>query len=249
MPKLILQFDGRALREYSIGQAVTIGRLPDNTVVIENPAVSGHHARIVREGDAIVLEDLESTNGTFVNEKHVVRHTLQDGDVVLVGKHKLVFDPAEAAVETPAPERAIKNLGDTVYLDTKKHRELLATLREARAEATKGSAPNGAKTAVARATAKAGVLRVLAGRAERPEYSLEAHTSLIGGSRDALVRLQGWFKPKVAVAIARNGEGYVVTRLGGKTLINSEPLNGRHHLKDGDILRVSGLTLEFRAAN
>jgi len=245
MPKLILQFDGRVLKEYAIGQSVTIGRLPDNTVVIENPAVSGHHARIVSEGEEVFLEDLESTNGTFVNERHVVRHALQDGDVVLVGKHKLVYDKTGTAAEVAAPERAIKNLGDTVYLDTKKHRELLATLREARAEATK-SAGNGAKTATR--AAKTGVLRVLAGRAERPEYSLEAATTLIGGSKDALVRLQGWFKPKVAVAIARNGDGYVATRLGGKTLINSEPLNGRHNLKDGDILRVSGLTLEFRAA-
>jgi len=237
MPKLILQFEGRVLKEFAVGPMTTIGRLPDNTVVIENPAVSGHHARIVPDGDGLVLEDLESTNGTFVNEKPVVRHTLQHGDAVLVGKHKLLFDESATVEVLPAPERNLKNLGDTVYLDTKKHRALLATLREARARS------NGRP-----ALAPAGVLRVVEGRADRAEYRLEANTSLIGSADTALVRLRGWFKPKVAVAIARDRDGYVVTRLGGTTLINSEPLSGRQALTDGDILHVSGLTLEFRSA-
>ncbi len=246
MPKLILQFDGRVLKEFVVGPAATIGRLPDNTVVIENPAVSGHHARIVRDGDDLVLEDLESTNGTFVNDQHVTRHALQHGDVVLVGKHKLLFDAA-GTDEVVAAAPALKNLGDTVYLDTKEHRALLASLRDARAAADKTAAtPAGARTAAPATQGKVGVLRVLAGRAEQAEYNLDAHTSLIGASDQALVRLQGWFKPKVAVAIARNGGGYVATLLGGRTLVNNQRVSERHQLKDGDILQVSGLTLEFR---
>jgi len=195
------------------------------------------------------VEDLKSTNGTFVNDRHVNRHTLENGDVVLVGKHKLVFE--RASVEEPAepttPRPAIKNLKDTVYLDTKKHRELLATLRTARSDADKTAPRPAAKIPGGpAAAAKVGILRVVAGRAEQSEYILEAQTSLIGRSDIALVRLRGWFKPKVAVAIARNGAGYVVTPLGGKTLVNNQPLRERHGLKDGDILEVSGLTLEFR---
>jgi len=60
------------------------------------------------------------------------------------------------------------------------------------------------------------------------------------------VRLKGWFKPKAAVAIARKADGYVATLLGGTTLINGERLNGRSYLQDGDVLLISGLTLEFR---
>jgi hypothetical protein len=89
------------------------------------------------------------------------------------------------------------------------------------------------------------VLRVLAGRSERPTYDLDARTSLIGRSDEALVRLRGWFQPKVAVAIARNNDGYVATVFGGRTLINNRPRAGRHHLKDGDVLEVSGLLLVF----
>jgi hypothetical protein len=85
----------------------------------------------------------------------------------------------------------------------------------------------------------------VSGRAEQDEYDLGAHTSLIGRSDTALVRLRGWFKPSVAVAIARSGDGYVVTALGGKPLVNGERLDGRRLLQNGDRLSVSGLVLEF----
>src|SRR5688500_12339696 len=82
MAKLTLQFEGRVLKEYVVGKSLTIGRLPDNTIVIENPAVSAHHARVFRDGDHVVVEDLKSTNGTFVNEQHVDRHVLRSGDAL-----------------------------------------------------------------------------------------------------------------------------------------------------------------------
>jgi hypothetical protein len=75
---------------------------------------------------------------------------------------------------------------------------------------------------------------------------LRAQTSLIGKSDAAVVRLKGWFKPESAAAIARKGDTYTVTHLGGKTTINGQVLTGRQDLRDGDVLLVSGLTLEFR---
>src|SRR5690242_3637496 len=115
MSKLILQFEGRMLKEYAVVPGLTIGRLPDNAVIIDNPAVSGHHARVAADGDRLILEDLHSTNGTFVNTQHITRHTLQHGDTILIGKHHLVFD-ATAGVELSAVP--LQSLGDTVYLDT-----------------------------------------------------------------------------------------------------------------------------------
>jgi pSer/pThr/pTyr-binding forkhead associated (FHA) protein len=236
VPKVILQFEDQTLKDYALGSRLTIGRLPDNTVIIDNPAVSGHHACIVREADHFILEDLRSRNGTFVNEKQVHRHTLQNGDVVLVGKHQLRFDEmADGEAAAAHDESTLPNLGDTVYLTTQKHKEMLTKLRAT-------TAPVGS---VAKTT-RVALLRVLSGRADQEEYRLEARTSLIGKSQDALVRLQGWFKPRVAIAIGRNGEGYVATPSGGKTLINNELLRVRHTLKDGDVLQVCGLTLEFR---
>jgi pSer/pThr/pTyr-binding forkhead associated (FHA) protein len=242
MSKLTLQYEGIVLKDYALGSGVTIGRLPDNAMIIDNPAVSGHHARVLLEGQQVILEDLRSTNGTFVNGRPITRHVLQHGDEVLVGKHSIVFD--QNAVEPPVAGAPLESLGDTVYLDTKQHRALRATLESARADAAKSVNARPA-TPVATAPRRVGVLRVIAGRSEQDHYDLGAHTSLIGRSDTALVRLRGWFKPSVAVAIARSGNSYVATPLGGKTLINDERLEGRRILQDGDMLNVSGLILEF----
>jgi len=269
MPKLVLMFDDRILSESGVGLlGVTIGRLPDNTIVIDNPAVSGHHARVLRDGDSYVVEDLESTNGTFVNEVPITRQTLADGDIVLVGKHTLVFDQRSGSESPSLGERgpAVPELGGTRVLDTEHHRALLAKWdkeQKAKQAASAASTPAPPKTTAAPgipatpgtpgapkpspgAPPRVGVLHVLAGRTEHGEYSLVAQTSMIGKAATSLVRLKGWFKPKVAASIARKGESYTVTSLHAKTQINGQRLTGRHELKDGDVLQVAGVTLEFR---
>lgn len=247
MPKLILHFEDRVLKEFAVGQRVTIGRLPDNTVVIDNPAVSGHHASIVRENNDFILEDLQSRNGTYVNNTHVIRHTLQNGDVVLIGKHKLLFDSMADAesVVTEDAKPAVPNIVGTMYLNTAKHREMLARLRAERKQAA-AALSTATSGEAAEATVKGGVLRVLGGRTDQAEYTLEARTSFIGKSDTALVRLNGLFRPKVAMAIVRNGDEYVATPLAGRTQVNSHSISGRYILKDGDVLQVCGLQLEFR---
>src|SRR5687767_12353811 len=113
MAKLILQFEGVTLKECAVGsQPVEIGRLPDNAVMIDNAAVSNRHARVFREGDHYVIEDLQSTNGTFVNEKPATRQRLEHGDVVLVGKHKLIFEEGDAGGTATAPAPPAKALPD-----------------------------------------------------------------------------------------------------------------------------------------
>jgi pSer/pThr/pTyr-binding forkhead associated (FHA) protein len=250
MAKLVLQFEGRVLSENAVAATLTIGRLPGNTVVIDNPAVSGMHARVVCEGAQFVVEDLDSRNGTFVNEKRVTRHVLQHGDVLFVGKHRLVFDglSGDAPVVEEAGALAMPDLGGTVVLDTEQQRKLLAAV-QARLQARNGSPGGAGRQNGAHAESgrlPTGVLRVVEGRADRAEYRLEGETTLIGKSDTALVRLKGWFKPRVAVAIARMGEGYAATLHGGRTLINGQRLKGRRGLEHGDRLEVSGLTLEFR---
>src|SRR5512142_2334288 len=116
MAKLILKFEDRILREYGVGTCVTIGRLPDNGIIIDNPTVSSHHARVVQEGGAFYVEDLESTNGTYVNDLPISRRTLNDGDVLLIGKHRLQFD-RNGTAETEDALPALSGLQDTIYLD------------------------------------------------------------------------------------------------------------------------------------
>lgn len=288
MPKLILQYEGRVLKEFPVGQTLTIGRLPGNSIVIDNPAVSSKHARISRDGDGYVIEDAESTNGTFVNELRVTKQTLSYGDLVLIGKHHLVFEES-ANEDTLAPEEApreIADLGGTVYLDTKRQKELLAQAQAKQAAVAAAVAPapvasasatsapttstpapssaaprasaapatsspetarmQKASTAPAPSSTTVGMLYVLAGKTDQTEYALKAQTCLVGKSGSATVRLKGWFKPKTALAIARKGQGYTATPLGGKNFLNSQPFSSRQDLRDGDVLQVSGVTLEFR---
>src|ERR1017187_10006617 len=90
--KLSLKFSDDVLREVALSVGVvTIGRQPDNLLQIDNPAVSGHHAKVYWEGDHYVLEDTESFNGTYINNRRISKVVLQDGDVVLIGKHTIAF--------------------------------------------------------------------------------------------------------------------------------------------------------------
>jgi pSer/pThr/pTyr-binding forkhead associated (FHA) protein len=100
MARLILSLDSQVLAEYNMSkERYTIGRLPDNDVRIDNPAVSGHHSLIINILNDSFLEDLNSTNGTYVNGKLIKKHALQNGDVITIGHHQLRFadEPANDA--------------------------------------------------------------------------------------------------------------------------------------------------------
>src|SRR5512137_381809 len=92
MARLVLHLDGQVLAEYNMSkERYTIGRLPDNDIRIDNAAVSGHHALVINILNDSFLEDLNSTNGTYVNGKLIKKHALQHGDVITVGHHQLRF--------------------------------------------------------------------------------------------------------------------------------------------------------------
>ncbi len=135
MAELFLKFEDQVLQELLLsGGTVTIGRQPDNVFRIDNPAVSGHHAKIYAEGDHYVIEDVESFNGTYVNGQRISRMMLRDGDNATIGKHTIEFRdevrPVAASCETPdiavvgqVPKPP--QLDPTMVLDTAKAREML----------------------------------------------------------------------------------------------------------------------------
>jgi pSer/pThr/pTyr-binding forkhead associated (FHA) protein len=102
MARLLLSLDNQALAEYNMNkERYTIGRLPDNDVRIDNPAVSGHHALIINILNDSFLEDLNSTNGTYVNGKLIKKHALQHGDVITCGHHQLRFVDSQGGSNQP----------------------------------------------------------------------------------------------------------------------------------------------------
>jgi len=134
MAKLFLKFEQAVLKEVTLTQGVlTIGRLPDNVIPIDNLAVSGHHAKIYWDSDHYVVEDNNSLNGTYVNNVRVSRQRLMDGDSILIGKHILAFkDEWQAGRPNQPPAAAERNappvpkLDQTMMLDTKRMKEMLA---------------------------------------------------------------------------------------------------------------------------
>jgi pSer/pThr/pTyr-binding forkhead associated (FHA) protein len=101
--------DNQVLAEYNMTkERYTIGRLPDNDVRIDNPAVSGHHSLIINILNDSFLEDLNSTNGTYVNGKLIKKHALQNGDVITIGHHQLRF--SDQQVEEPEQDEFEKTM-------------------------------------------------------------------------------------------------------------------------------------------
>ncbi len=100
MAKLVLRFNGDVIKEYEIDkEVISIGRKPDNDIHIDNLAVSGKHAKILTILNDSFIEDLDSTNGTFVNDNKINKHALKNGECITVGEHELTYinDEAEDA--------------------------------------------------------------------------------------------------------------------------------------------------------
>ena len=241
MAKLILKYEAAILKEIPLTQAsFTIGRVPGNDLVIDNLAVSGQHAKIFFETDKFALEDLNSLNGTFVNNQRVRKIFLNNGDQVLIGKHTLLFQdaggprpaPLEAAEES---DDSVAKLEQTVVLDTRKQREML---QQAGTVTGGGVPPAG--------VAKVGCLTVLSGKTDRTEYLLSGKLSMIGKSAMASVKLKGWFAPDVAAVINKREGSYQIAPSGkGGARINGQPLAGVQDLREGDLIEIAGVKLQF----
>jgi len=240
MAKVILKYEAAVLKEIPLKQgSLTIGRTAANDLPIDNLAVSGHHAKISYEGDKFVLEDLNSLNGTFINNQRVRKSSLKHGDEILIGKHTLVYhDEGGAApekVDTDSERtQPMAKLEETMVLDTKKRREML---QKATVVATEGSS--------ATATERIGTLTVLGGKTDQKEYILTGRLAMIGKSDQATIRLKGWFAPQVAAVINRKESGYSLSPSGGDAKVNGEKLHTARDLKESDIIEVAGVKLQF----
>lgn len=107
MARLIVEHKAQVLRDYPFGKkSLTIGRFDDNNIVLDDPSVSGYHARIDKRGVDFILTDLQSTNGTTLNDTHIVSHKLTHGDRVMIGEHAFLFVGTEMA-KAYAEEQAL----------------------------------------------------------------------------------------------------------------------------------------------
>jgi pSer/pThr/pTyr-binding forkhead associated (FHA) protein len=233
---------------------VTIGRGPDNDIHIDNLAVSTHHAKIYTDAGRIIIEDLSSLNGTFMNNQRITKSFLKMGDKVLIGKHHILLDDSLEPVPTgPAatPKVAAPKISETVMLDTKARKELLAQAMAAQqaAQAQAAEAPARVSGTAIQTPAppkvKIPMLVVLDGKTDQREYALTSKLIMIGKSEGATIKLKGWFKPKVAAQINKRDDGFYIGKADKVPSINGQPITGPTRLNEGDVIEVAGVKMNF----
>jgi pSer/pThr/pTyr-binding forkhead associated (FHA) protein len=237
MAKLSLMFENRLVKEVPIGnRPVSIGRSPDNDIPVDNLAVSTYHARVYYEGGRLVVEDLDSLNGTFVNDLRIERATLHDGDSIWIGKHSIKVDTsADAAIPWDTGRKAAApKINETMVLDTKVRRDMLQQ-----------AAAMGERSQFSPGRMKMPTLVVLSGRVNQKEFLLTNKLTVIGKSPMATVRLRGWFKPKMAAQINQRDDGYYLGTGDRVPSVNGTPISGAVRLNDGDLIEVCGVRLNF----
>lgn len=237
MSKLVLKFETATLKEVPLGtRPVTIGRAPDNDIQIDNLAVSNYHARVYVEAGSLVVEDLNSLNGSFLNDIRVERAMLKDGDSILIGKHEIQVDQLHDATQTLEALRKspVPRVNETMILDTHERRMLLDAAVAA-----------GERSQLSPERFRMPTLIVSRGNTDQKEYRIASKLTVIGKSKMATVRLRGWFTPEVAAQINKHEDGYYLGRGDRLPKINGVSINGLTKLNDGDVIDVGRVRLNF----
>jgi pSer/pThr/pTyr-binding forkhead associated (FHA) protein len=230
-PEVLLFLGDKQLGAYSlVGGEVTIGRSPGNTIVIDNAGVSRRHAVIRVTGEKVVLEDLDSANGTFVRGQRVEEYELRDGDEIAIVKHRLVYRiPKES--DGPARLEPMQDVGQrTMFIDA-------ATVAQA-VGGRQASRPEAATPA----------LRPRLILPDLKKFALEEDEVTLGSGAGCQIRLSGMFVGKVHAKILRTKEGqFRIHHLSGLagTRVNGEKI-AEHVLKHGDEIEIGKQKLLFR---
>lgn len=115
MAKIVLHLEDGSTREYALTKdRLTIGRRAANDIVVTNLAVSAEHAAILTIPPDSFVEDLESTNGTYVNGRQIKRHFLRDGDIIEVGRHRMVYQIADGPPQSVASTASVDGTESSV---------------------------------------------------------------------------------------------------------------------------------------
>ena len=237
MAQFILQFNGIKLKEIPINkEIITIGREGNNDIIIDNMAVSRHHAHLVKKDDKFILEDLDSFNGTFVNEKKVIKYELRERDHILIGKHTLVFlRENEVGLKIAKPHF----VEETCILDTKRYGELLAKNREQKEEGVK------------EVKEMKGVVSYISDNGDIKEVNLDKRVIIIGKGEKADIKVKGFFVGKSALLINRRLDAFYISRGDGRSSpkLNGDKIKGQIKLRDNDFIEVGSSKMRFSIMN
>jgi hypothetical protein len=223
MGKLVVTLDGVVIKDVQITKdKTTLGRRPYNDIVIDNLAVSGEHAVLQMVGADVFIEDLNSTNGTYINGKAIKKQLLANNDTVEVGKYKIKF----------------------LQEDTGGYEKTMILKAGSGAPGMPGAGGSGSfglpssfgSLGAPATSASPATIKVLTGAAAGREVSLTKVVTTVG-------------KPGVQVAsITKRPSGYVFAHVEGmaRPNVNGIPLTGESiALRSGDLIELAGTQMQF----
>lgn len=233
MAKLVLSYNGDVVKDYELNKEIlTIGRKPENDIHIDNLAVSGHHAKILTILNDSFIEDIGSTNGTFINGNKVVKHALQNGESIVIGQYELKYDNANADDEENDFEKTMiirpdaEGMPETAETDKNLENSIGKIAADLASAGTTNNGPGSAK------------LQLTSGTNAGKELKLTKILTTLG-------------RPGVQVAaITRRPGGYflIVVDAGKDNkmpIVNDTEIGKQHPLADGDVIEVAGVQMQF----
>ena len=250
MAKLILSMDGLVLKEIPLNkERMTIGRKPHNDIQIDNLAISGEHAVLVTILNDSFLEDLNSTNGTYINGQSVKKHFLQNGDVIELGKYRLKYVnevPQQTApadfektmiLRPDAMRKTAEQIESKGMGDTQAGFKAAPPPGGAHPDAPPPAPTSPAPAAPVQPALPLAAIQILSGANAGKELELTKTLTTLG-------------KPGVQVAvIARRPHGYFITHVEGANfpIVSGVTLeaNKPHELNDHDVIELAGVKMEF----
>jgi len=234
MPNLTLKFKDTKLEDYRLqkGHSLSIGRRQNNDVIIENLAVSSHHAKIDSVADGFVIVDLQSKNGSFVNEQLINSHWLKNGDVISIGKHSLNFFYSEDEV---MPDDGADEMEKTMVIDTSQHRNMM---KKSNSKIPK-PLTKGNKNEIV------GVLTYLAGGSGK--IKLNGKITKLGKHQTSDIVVKGLFVGRTSVTISKRPDGFYLSYVGGlsRPKLNDKTVKQSAILKDLDVIDIGSTKLQF----
>ena len=233
MAKVVLSFNGDIVREYELDKEVlSIGRKSGNDIHIDDLAVSGNHAKILTVLNDSFIEDLDSTNGTFIGDNKITRHALQNGESIVVGKHELKYINESATDDEGEFEQTMiirpdaEGMPETQQADTNIEKSIGKIAADLVTAGSTTTGPGAAK------------LQLISGTNAGKELQLTKILTTLG-------------RPDVQVAaITRRPAGYflIVVDAGKDNkmpLVNDTAIEKQHLLENGDIIEVAGVKMSF----
>lgn len=227
MAKLVVSLDGVVIKEVQVTKdKTTLGRRPYNDIVIDNLAVSGEHAVLQMVGADVFIEDLNSTNGTYINGKAIKKQQLQNNDTVEIGKYKIKYFSGDA---TDYEKTMIIRPGSTPPAPS-------APTFAPTGPMPMQAPPSGFGPLSGGGAVQSAAIKVLNGTAAGREVPLTKVVTTVG-------------KPGVQVAsITKRPGGYVFAHVEGsaRPTVNGNAVAGDPvHLKNGDVIELAGTQMQF----